>query len=85
MCHKLYFLFKNSLSNRNYKVLYDPELDTSQPKRSNHLILQYEEVVPGRAKDPRNLQNTKGRLYNTLFEVVSFPVSYYLFSVIPCF
>lgn len=75
VCHYLSLFGIKSSMNRNYKVVYDPELDTNQPKRSSHLILQYEEVVPGGAKDPRNLQNTKGRLYNTLFHPVSFPVS----------
>lgn len=65
-----------SLVNRNYKVTYDPELDKSQIKQSTNLILQYEEIVPGKAKDPRTLDDTKGRLYNTKFNTVSFhPVS----------
>lgn len=63
--------------NRNYKVIYDPELDSSQTKRSTNLILEYEKIVPGRARDPRTFDNTKGRLFNTSFNIVSFdqPVS----------
>lgn len=59
---------------RNYKVIYDPELDFNTPKRSDTIALEYEKIIPGRAKDPRLSQNIKSRLYNTSFNIVSYTV-----------
>lgn len=62
-----------SSNNRNYKVIYDPELDSNPVKQNSSLIFKYQEISNGRNKDPR-LQNVdaKNRLYNSSFNIVTY-------------
>jgi hypothetical protein len=64
---------KSSITHRNYKVVYDPELDFNPVKQNNSLTLQYEDIVEGKAKDPRLLaRDLKSKLYNASFHVLSY-------------